>query len=218
MSKKNTISADWLITEYMNYVLKNDGKPKSVYAFTQDINTDEAKFYEYFGSFEGLEKSIFNTFFKNTLQLLEKDSNYTSFSPREKLLSFYFTFFEVLTANRSYVSYTLKDYKTNLQRLKIFSELKSSFNEFINSLEIETIETKHKDIDSFQKKALNESAWIQLLITIEFWLQDASAKFEKTDIFIEKSVNTSFEILNISPLKSIIDLGKFLYNEKIQMQ
>ncbi|PIV19236.1 MAG: heat-shock protein, partial [Flavobacteriales bacterium CG03_land_8_20_14_0_80_35_15] len=67
----------------------------------------------------------------------------------------------------------------------------------------------------FQEKSLEESAWIQLLITMKFWLDDTSASFEKTDIFIEKSLNASFDLLNVQPLKSIIDLGKFLFKEKM---
>jgi len=55
------------------------------------------------------------------------------------------------------------------------------------------------------------------MLTMKFWLEDSSPSFEKTDIFIEKSVNTTFDILDIAPLKSVIDLGKFLFKEKFQM-
>ena len=46
-------------------------------------------------------------------------------------------------------------------------------------------------------------------------MDDTSASFEKTDVFIEKSVNTSFDVLQVTPLKSVIDLGKFLFKEKM---
>ena len=65
--------------------------------------------------------------------------------------------------------------------------------------------------------SIQQSAWLQLMITIKFWLEDTSPSFEKTDIFIEKAVNTSFDLIDIKPLKSIIDLGKFLYKEKMHM-
>jgi len=55
------------------------------------------------------------------------------------------------------------------------------------------------------------------MMTLKFWLDDSSAGFEKKDILIEKSVNTSFDILNIAPLKSVIDFGKFLFKEKMHM-
>ena len=50
---------------------------------------------------------------------------------------------------------------------------------------------------------------------MKFWLDDTSPAFEKTDVFIEKSVKASFDIMNIAPIKSVIDLGKFLFKEKM---
>lgn len=64
---------------------------------------------------------------------------------------------------------------------------------------------------------MKESAWFQLLITLKFWMDDTSASFEKTDIFIEKSINTSFDLMNTTPLKSLVDFGKFLYKEKMNL-
>jgi hypothetical protein len=49
---------------------------------------------------------------------------------------------------------------------------------------------------------------------LKFWIDDTSLSFEKTDIFIEKSVNTSFDLMDIAPLKSLIDFGKFMWQEK----
>ena len=77
------------------------------------------------------------------------------------------------------------------------------------------IDVKQKQIQEIQRKALKESAWMQLLMTMKFWMDDTSASFEKTDVFIEKSVNTSFDVLQVTPLKSVIDLGKFLFKEKM---
>jgi ubiquinone biosynthesis protein COQ9 len=53
------------------------------------------------------------------------------------------------------------------------------------------------------------------MMTIKFWMEDSSAAFEKTDIFIEKSVNASFELMNVAPMNHLIDFGKFLFKEKI---
>ncbi len=217
MAKNKSFSKTDFVSHYMNYVLEQNERPKTIFSFCKAIKTEEASFYDYFGSFEGLEKHIFNAFFLNTHNLLKNDENFTTFDSRNKLLSFYYTFFEILTANRSFVVFMLDGFKTDLKRLKVLSSLRQSYIEFINSLDIETIETKQKDIDKFQQKTLAETAWLQLLITIEFWMKDTSAKFEKTDIFIEKSVNTSFDIINTTPIKSIIDLGKFLFKEKVQM-
>jgi len=215
MAKKKTILENDIISSYMDFVLEHNENPKSVYAFAKANNFEESKFYQFFGSFEAIEKHVFKAFFDNSLSAMEKSDDYKSFDARNKLLSFYFTYFENLTANRSYVVYALDRHKNGLKSLTILSELKKSFTNYIEGLDIKTLDIKQEQIDKIQRRALQESAWLQLLLTMKFWIDDTSSSFEKTDIFIEKSVNTSFDILNIAPLKSVIDFGKFIFKERM---
>ena len=217
MAKKKKITSTEIISNYMDYVLDNDKKPKSVYSFAKANNFEEATFYEHFGSFEALEQSIFEVFFENTMAVLEKSNDYQSFDARNKLLSFYYTFFEMLTANRSYVVLVLDHRKGDLKKLRSLIKLKQRFTNFIDDLEITLLKVKQETLEKVQNKTLKESAWFQLLVTIKFWLDDTSPSFEKTDIFIEKTVNTSFDLIDVKPLKSVIDLGKFLMKEKMHM-
>lgn len=216
MAKKKSIKPNDIISMYMNHVLVHNENPKSVYSFAKENNFDESKFYEHFGNFESLEQAIFKAFFDNTITVLDKNEDYNSFDARNQMLSFYFTFFEMLTANRSYVVYALEN-KKQLKSLKSLVKLKHAFTDFVDTLDIETIDIKQKRLEQVQDKALQESAWFQLMITMKFWLDDTSASFEKTDIFIEKAVNASFDIIDIKPIKTVMDLGKFLFKEKFQM-
>lgn len=217
MSNKKTITSSLIIDWYMDAILEHNQQPKSVYTFAKSNNFDEQEFYTHFASFQAVEEYIFKAFFDNTIKVLESSEDYPSFDPRNKLLSFYFTFFENLTANRSYVIYALDQHKNNLNKLKSLAKLKQAFTSYISKLGIAMIETQQSQIDKIQQKGLKESAWIQLLLTMKFWMDDSSVNFEKTDIFIEKSVNTSFDVLDIAPIKSLIDFGKFIYKEKFKM-
>lgn len=217
MAKKKNISKNDIISFYMDYVMEHDKRPNSVYAFAKHNNFQESKFYGFFGSFDAIEKSIFKAFFDNTLNALEKSEDYNSYDPRNKLLSFYYTFFENLTANRSYVIGALQKHKNNLKTYALLSELKTAFSKYITDLEIELIDVNQVQLERIQNKGLQETAWLQLLLTIKFWMEDNSPSFEKTDIYIEKSVNTSFDVLNVIPIKSLIDFGKFIFKEKVKM-
>ncbi|WP_299224362.1 TetR family transcriptional regulator C-terminal domain-containing protein [uncultured Psychroserpens sp.] len=217
MAKKKNITNNDIISFYMDYVLEHNQQPKTVYAFAKSNNFEEQKFYTFFGSFDAIEKHIFKAFFDNTISVLEKSNDYASFDARNKLLSFYFTFFENLTANRSYVIFALHKHKNNLKGLQLLAELKEAFTTYIEHLEIELIEIKQEQIDKIQRRGLKESAWLQLLITMKFWMDDTSSGFEKTDIFIEKSVNTTFDVLDVAPIKSLIDFGKFIFKEKMHI-
>ncbi len=216
MAKKKSVSKNDIITHYMDYVLEHDQNPKTIFAFAKMHGFEEAKFYDFFASFDAIEKGIFEAFFSNSLDALNKSDDYQIFDARNKLLSFYYTFFENLTANRSYVKHVLDKYKKDLKGLKILSGLKHHFTHYISGLGIQMLDIKQEQFEKAQNRALKESAWLQLLLTMKFWLDDTSAAFEKTDIFIEKSVNTTFDVLDIAPLKSVLDLGKFLFKEKFQ--
>ena len=218
MAKKKNITKSDIISWYMEYVLEHSKQPNSVFSFAKQHNFEESLFYQHFGSFEAVEKGIFRAFFDNTLIPLEKSEGYEAFDARNKLLSFYYTFFENLTANRSYVVHVLVGKKNQLKSLYTLSELKVSFSEYIENLNIETLDLKEERLEKIQNRGIKETAWIQLLITMKFWLDDTSPSFEKTDIFIEKSVKASFDLIDTTPLKSLIDLGKFLFKEKVHMK
>ena len=217
MARKKNISKDNLISWYMEFVLEHNHQPKSVFSFAKENNFEEADFYKFYGSFEAIEQSVFSEFFNNTIKVLAKSEEYPNYDARNKLLSFYFTFFEMLTANRSYVVYALKDNENviKLKSLKLLKDLKQDFKTFANNIGIEKIDLQQEKLGEIQDKATQESSWIQLVLTMKFWLDDTSASFEKTDIFIEKSVNARFDLLDIKPLKSIIDFGKFILKEKV---
>ena len=214
MARKKNISKDHLISWYMEFVLEHNHHPKSVFSFAKEHNFEEADFYKFFGSFEAIEQSIFGEFFNNTIKMLAKSEEYPNYDARNKLLSFYFTFFELLTANRSYVVYALRGNESVL-KLTSLKDLKQDFKTFANNIGIEKIDLQQEQLVKIQEKTTQESSWIQMVLTLKFWIDDTSASFEKTDIFIEKSVNSRFDLLDIKPLKSLLDFGKFILKEKV---
>ncbi|MFI0491232.1 TetR family transcriptional regulator C-terminal domain-containing protein [Flavobacterium sp.] len=215
-SKKSKPTRDTIVSMYMNYRLENNEKPKSVYQFAKTNGFDETEFYSFFGNLESAEKEVFKIFLEKTVELIQKDTNYETYDMKSKMLSFYFTFFEILSANRSYVVLSLKEESNQLKNLMQLSSLRSNFKKYISEIISDEIRIKNEKFQDFQKKAIQETAWIQLLITMKFWLNDESPAFEKTDIYIEKSVSLSFELMNTAPLDSLIDFGKFIFKEKIQ--
>lgn len=213
MAKKKNITEQDLLSFYMDYVLAHNEQPKSVYAFAKHNNFDEAKFYDHFASFDALEKSTFTTLFSSTLGVIQDNEDYKGYDARHQLLTFYYTFFENLTANRSFVVYLLKG-KGNMKSLSVLKPLRTHFKKYIKHLDIQTLDLKEDNLKKLQERGMEETAWVQLLFTLKFWLDDTSSAFEKTDLFIEKSVNTSFDLIDTKPLKSLIDFGKFMYKEK----
>jgi len=212
---KEKPNADKLIALYMEYVLVNEKMPKSVYKFAMDNEITEQDFYQFFGSFKGLRTAIWDKFFENSIQVMERSKEYATFSNREKLLTFYYTFFEVLTANRSYVLYVLREHESSLKNMEQLKGLRRKMKSYATAL----IEdgNREKSMQLFQQNEMifSEGVWVQFLFLLKFWMDDNSPAFESTDVAIEKSVNTVFDLFDNTPLERVVDLGKFLWKERM---
>ncbi|NNC69530.1 MAG: TetR/AcrR family transcriptional regulator [Flavobacteriaceae bacterium] len=215
-AKKKNINSEKLISWYMEYVTEKERIPKSIGTFAKASNFEEQLFYKHYTNFTELDQDIYKSFFDQTVVLLKQMDDYNNFSARNKLLSFYYTLFELLTLNRSFIIINLKSYKGNLARLKPLKRLHKSIKYFIYTLRVEMLNLNLEVLNNLQSKILEEAAWLQFLFVFNFWFEDESPEFEKTDILIEKSINTTFDLINIQPIKSALDLGKFLLNEKIK--
>ena len=105
------VSDERIKTAYVEYVLTQGTRPVSVYKFCIDLGNKEDEFYNLFGSFDGLENSIWKGFIDKTITRLKSDKAFQTFITREKILAFYFTLMEELKANRSYVLFQLENFR-----------------------------------------------------------------------------------------------------------
>lgn len=212
--KKEELDDNHIIEMYMNYVLDNSIFPTNVYKFCKDNAIDETVFYKFFGSFDSLKQTVWSKFIKNAIETIEKDANYSSYSDKNKLLTLFFTLFEILTLNRSYVLFSLDESPDSMKNLKYLKKFRSQFKDFIVAIIEDNDTESFINSDKIKKPVFSEGAWIQFLFILNFWKEDSSPSFEKTDIIIEKSVNTAVDLLDTKPLESLFDLGKFLWKER----
>ena len=147
--------------------------------------------------------------------LLEKNEEYGAFTNKDKMLTFFFTFFELLTLNRSYVLFVLDGHENMMSKMKELKGLRKHMKDFATDLIEEANAEKSLKLTKRNPQIFSEGAWIQLLFLLKFWMDDTSAGFEKTDMAIEKSVTTIFDVFENTPLDSILDFGKFLYKENL---
>jgi len=214
MENDNIITEDKIFELYGDYILNHGEKPKNVYRFAKDNKFEEKDFYDYFSGFEQIEKSMLANLFNKSVELAWEVNSSEEVTSKEKLLNVYFIFFENMTMNRSLILMILGNDKRH--SAKISAQLKEAHRDFIKTLDFNDLEVINKakeDVKSFHEKAREEALWLHLVSAIEFWKKDISPAFEKTDIFIEKSVDTGFELMDNAQLRKLTDLGKFLFKE-----
>lgn len=217
MQEQAHITKEKIFELYGDYLLNHGEKPKNVYLFAKENNFEEKEFYHYFSGFEQIESEILNHLFTKSLELASEVNSSSEVTTKEKLLNVYYIFFENMTMNRSLVLSILGSNK--IQNIKTLQNLRETHKQFVNTLDFnewEMIEKAKEDIRKFNEKSRQEALWLHLVSAIDFWKNDTSPDFEKTDIFIEKTVDTGFELMNNEPLRKVFDLGKFLWKENFK--
>ena len=204
---------DEILKAYSNFVLEKNRRPESVYSFTKYVEIEENKFYDHFSVFEELEQEIINSFVQNAVDLTTKEQKKDSEGPKESLLTFYFTLTEVLKANRSLVKFILPLEKGELMRFRSLKLGKRTFLKFVDSLQVDAMALSFIPNEKFRDKAIASGAWLQFCSIVLYWLKDDSKGFEKTDLFIEKSLRLSFDLTESRAVESFIDLGKFMFGK-----
>jgi AcrR family transcriptional regulator len=210
-ARPKAASSEKIVADYREYVLTGGKQPASVFKFCKDHGFREDEFYQYFGSFEALEKSIWKGYIDQTRSRMENDEDYLGFSSREKILTFYFSLAELLKADRSFALHQLKSWK-NPSAVPVFLKgFKESFMEWLNSVLNEGKTTGEIARRPYLDKRYDLIFWMHFMFILQFWSHDESAGFEKTDAAIEKSVNLAFDLIGKGVLDSALDFGKFLY-------
>ena len=214
--KAEVFDAERIRAAYIDFVLNAGNRPPSVFKFCSGLGITEDIFYSHFGSFEGLEKSIWREFIAKTTDRLKADEQFHTFSSREQILAFYFTLFEELKQSRSFVLVQLQ----NRNRLEIVPEFLKDFKREFESFISHTLEAGRAAGEIAKRPYLDQGYpkifWMHFGFILFFWRDDNSAGFEQTDAAIEKSVNLAFDLIGKGAIDSVVDFAKFLYQTKVK--
>jgi len=195
---------------YIDYVLTEGHEPKSVYLFAKNNEMTEEEFYRFFGSFEAIEQSIWSDLARKTVTETKGQEVWAQYSAREKALSFFYSFFELLKGSRSFAIYSLKKHPRGFSLPRILENTKVIFESFADEILRDGLETGELTDRKFFTKKYKDALWMQFGFVLKFWINDNSTGFEKTDEAIEKGINVTFDLFQRSPIDNLIDYGKFL--------
>lgn len=194
----------------MDHVLTHGEQPKTIYVFTKKLKIAEEMFYKHFGSFDGVEQSIWTSFMSKTITDVKTQEVWNAYTSREKTLSLFYSFVELLKCNRSFIVYSTKNMPRQVRTPKILEGLKTEFDSFTSSILQEGLESNELADRKFFSERYKDAIWLQFIFILDFWIRDISADFEKTDEAIEKGLNVTFDLFQRSPIDNLLEYGKFL--------
>ncbi|WP_293742496.1 TetR family transcriptional regulator C-terminal domain-containing protein [uncultured Pedobacter sp.] len=195
---------------YLDYVLTNDEKPKSVYIFVKKIKITEADFYQFFSSFESIEKAIWFELTFETITKIKAQEVWLQYTAREKMLSFFYSYLENLKNERSFVIYSLKHHRGKFSTPDVLTGVKPIFENFAQEIIEEGLDSGELAERRFLSKRYKDALWVQFAFILNFWINDDSEGFEKSDEAIEKGINVTFDLFQHSPIDNLLEYGKFL--------
>ena len=121
----------------------------------------------------------------------------------------------MLNAKRRYVLFNVKKEESLMKNAGQLKGLRREVKNYTAELIRENNQEKQGRLLKRSETVFSEAAWVQLMFLLKFWMDDNSPQFESTDVAIEKSVNTVFDLFENTPLERVLDLGKFLWKEKM---
>ena len=195
---------------YIDYVLTEGEQPKSVYIFAKKHKMAEEEFYKHFGSFNAIEQTIWTDLAKKTIGEIKTQDVWGTYNAREKALSFFYSFFELLKGSRSFAAYSIKHQPKGFTTPRVFEGLKTEVDNFNTDILNEGLESGELSDRKFFAKRYKDALWVQFVFVLNFWINDNSTSFEKTDEAIEKGINVTFDLFQRSPIDNLFEYGKFL--------
>ena len=196
---------------YIQYVLNHGEQPKTVYIFAKENGIAEGEFYNHFGSFESIEQSIWSGLMAETIKEVKAQEVWSQYSSREKALSLFYSFIELLKGKRSFVTFSFKNAESSIGLKRLLEGLNQEFELFSAQIIQEGIESGELMDRPFFASKYKDALWMQFKFVLSFWIKDTSAGFEKTDEAIEKGVNVTYNLFQRSPVDDLFEYGKFLF-------
>ncbi len=200
---------------YMEYV-ESHGIDIAVEDFCSDAHLDKYNFYDYFDSMAHVERAVWESLLQASIQTVIQDELFDALPKRDQLLSLYYTFFENCELNSDFLTLSI-DNHGRWGMIKVLTPMKEVYIEFIDQLDIIGscgIGDLEDTINKITEKIGGEGFYSQFLFLIDFWHNDDSVDKEKTDVAIEKAVKATMDLLDVTPIKSVFDFGKFIFQER----
>ena len=209
-TNKPIITSEQISDAYIDYVLTHNESPKSVYDFAKKLDITEAEFYNYFASFIAIEKSVWASLTLEAADKIKEQEIWPQYSSREKILSFFYSYIELLKTKRSFIIYSLKKHAKKLSAPEVLSAVKPIFENFAEDIIQEGLDSGELAQRKYFTKRYKDGLWMQFLFIVNFWSEDDSNDFEKTDEAIEKGINVVFDLFQRSLIDNLFEYGKFL--------
>ncbi|MCB9230866.1 MAG: hypothetical protein H6581_04350 [Bacteroidia bacterium] len=166
-----------------------------------------------YGKIEELEADVWLGWLETTLFRLQSSEEYPEYMARDKALAFFYTFMEVVGPNRTYIKTAFNQASFRRYHPYFLHSFRKGFDQYVQTLLKAGRENQEIMDRMLVDQAYPEIFWMQFIFVLNYWLNDKSDGASQTDAAIEKAVNLCFDLIGHTPLDSILDFSKFLFQK-----
>jgi hypothetical protein len=198
-----------ILDAYIARLQKTGQAHVSVHSLCLDLKISEKEFYGEFPSLSSVEKAFWRQWIDRIISAVTGGKEWDAFSAKEQYLAFLFAFAGEALERRSLLEQRFSKL-TLLCSPKALEGLKDSFRDFAGGIIAHGMETGEIAHRGPLGNAYPEVLYIHWRLVLEYFLKDESTGFQRTDAFIEKTVELAFDLLRTQAIDSAADLVRFL--------
>ena len=151
-------------------------------------------------------QSNWTTAIAKTFMICNADEHYESYSAREKMLAFTFTFLQTINTDSEKYQLLLAQNRLPFLLHPSIKALKDEFSVFASNLIFDASNTGEIQARPFISKSYFPILWNAFYAILIYWKNDTSENKEKSDVMVEKTIHFAFDILSPNAIESGIDL------------
>ena len=198
-----------ILDTYIAQLQKTGKTHISVHSLCLDLKIGEKEFYGEFPSLSAVEKHFWKGWIESIIDAVSSGKEWGAFSAKEQYLAFLFAFAGEALEHRSLLEQRFSNL-TLLCSPDTLDGLKSSFKDFASGIIARGMESGEIAHRGPLGNVYPEVLYIHWRSVLEYFLKDESTRFERTDAFIEKTVELAFDLLRTQAVDSAADLIRFL--------
>lgn len=198
-----------LFIGFKDHVGRKGQLPSSVLELCEPLGLGERDFYNEFGSLEALESAFWEDLLSTTFAGVESGAEWERFVARQRMLAFLYAFLEKSLDVRTLLLFRFRGLSP-LSTPDLLRGMERRFKEWASSL-VESGFSSGELAERGRLAALYPSAlYLLFRAVIDFNVKDTSQRYERSDAFVEKSVNLAFDLMRTQAIDSAFDLLRFL--------
>lgn len=190
-----------IINAYKEMLISKEAEINS-FTIAKKVDITEREFFQYFSSADDIGRKIWSNLGEAVTDELNSSELFREYSPRQKVLFYFFTFFEVALNERTFIERTLSQ-----------SHLLSAYKEHFKHFMADIIQEGIAKEDIKERLSLSNyypnMLWELHLQLIRFWLRDVSENFVETEKAIEIYCKVPLEVMGQNIFDHLFETLKF---------